>query len=80
MFFESQFELDKSTEMPSEDAPAELHITKAIERFYYRKNTTNDVKVNVFKLEELYNMYQQQQAELKELKQKMKDARKLLKL
>lgn len=44
MFINTQSELNKASETPSEGASAELHISKAIDRFYYRKNTTNDVK------------------------------------
>lgn len=79
MFINTQSELNKASETPLDGASAELHISKAIDRFYYRKNTTNDVKVDAFKLEEFYNLYKQQKSELSELKQKMHDARKLLK-
>ncbi len=80
MFLEPQHELNKLSETPSEDASAELHVEKAIERFYYRENVTTNVKIDAYKLEEFYKMYKQQQIELKELRQKVKDARKLLKL
>lgn len=72
--------LNKASETPSEDASAELHISRAVDRVYYRENTTCNVKVNGYKLEEFYNLYKQQKAELLELKKRMKDARKLLKL
>jgi hypothetical protein len=79
MLPDTQSELNKASETPSDDSSAELHISKAVDRFYYRKNTTNDVKVDAFKLEEFYNSYKRQKKELVELKQKMQDARVLLK-
>lgn len=80
MLLDTQSELTKMSETPPDNAPAEQHVTRAIERFYCRKNATSDVKIDAFQLEEFYNLYKSQQKELSELKHKMKAARKLLKI
>lgn len=78
MLFQSQSELNESSKTPGEEAPAEHHIKQAVERFYVRKNTTEDVKINAYKLEEFYELYNRQKKELAELKKKMKEASELL--
>lgn len=79
MFHPTQSEFNKYGKTPTEDASAEKHITKAIERFQYRENKTEDVKVNAYKLEEFYKIYEQQKVELSILKNKIQDAVELLK-
>ena len=59
MFQPTQSQFNKYGKTPTEDASAEKHIIKAIERFQYRENKTEDVKVNAYKLEEFYKMYEQ---------------------
>jgi hypothetical protein len=41
MFLDTQSELNKASETPPEEASAECHVSKAVERFYLRKNTAN---------------------------------------
>ena len=64
--------LIKSTESPNSEASAELHVSKAIERFEWRENKTEIVKINGNKLREFYD-------EFNELKKKIAKIKSVLK-
>jgi len=80
VFYHTQSELNESSQTPPQEAEAETHIQRAIERFYLRENSTSNVVIDAYKLEEFYDAYKKQALELAEIKRAVKEARDLLKL
>lgn len=53
----SDYEIDKLTAMPKESDTASTHVSLAVDRYEWRENKTQYVKIDGVKLKEFYNEY-----------------------
>ncbi|HIF9309361.1 TPA: hypothetical protein ACX6RK_001574 [Photobacterium damselae] len=59
---------NKVTASPSQEASAISHVSKAIERFDWKDNKTDTVKIDGNKLKEFYDNYVQLEKKLSKIK------------